>query len=473
MAKTLAQITDEIVQAIISNFAPRQIDTRVGTVVKEALVNPVAAQLKTQSDAVDTIALNQSVSNASSMTTQAMDDLAENTGVQRFIGLASTGTVRFVKFVAPLSDIEIPAGTRVATGATNSSSIIIFKTLSAVTMTPTSPSDPVTGAAASVDVLVQAEVSGSAGNVDANTVTTLLDAVPGIDQIYNPSAFSAGADSQSNTEMAAAVKARSQGNLGTRPGYKGTVVSNFSVQDCIVLGNQDSGLTRNQFGGAVDIIVLGSDIISTTESYAWTGQSSITPASLPLVSVSSLTGVSGGSPVTFTAGTDYTVQLDTSGPYAGSFIEQAKIVLHFTTATPDTGSLLTVTYENNQLIREIQAYLGGEDSDVLGSDVLVKAGIQISTNVTASIKVIPGFSSAAVVSAAQAAVNDFFSTKLLGVEIDISQIIDAIGETPGVSFVDIPSFSFALASAPGVPLQKVVARNQEYVRATTVTINTL
>ena len=481
MARTLNQIITEIAGFITANFAPVLVDTRLATPMYQAVINPLATEVQQLEQGIDTITLNQSVLNAASMSTPAMDALAANFGVTRFGGLAAVGYVRFVKRVSPLSTIPIPGGTVLATQQTNSSPARTYVSLSSTSLTPTSPPDPITGAAAYVDVFVQAQTTGSAGNVAAGTVIDLITPIAGIDQVYNPQPFNTGSDSQSNTVLAGVITADSQGRLGTRPGYRSLILNNFSVQDIVVIGSGDTGMTRNQFGGSVDIIILGSSAVAGTQSYAWTSQSSLSPSSLPLISAQSLTGFdSSHNPITFVGpasgigpGTDYDVVLDTTGPFAGSIQENSKIVLHLTTHTPGAGTMLTLGYTYNQLVDEAQSFIGSDANDVLGSDVLIRAGIEIDAAVTAEIAVIPGFDVSTVVSAAGASVAAFSAALLLGVAVEPSQIITAIENTPGVDFIDLPSFVLGLLSAPSTPLQKIAANNAQFIRIPSITITPL
>lgn len=481
MAKTLSQIAGEMISAVISNFSPKLIDTRSGTVVKEAFVNPAAAQFKDAYDGLDTIVLNQSIANSASMTTRALERLGANVGVTIQKGAKSTGFVRFVKFAAPTSNISIPTGTHMTTRLTNNSGTIGFTSLATVTMAPTSPGDPITGAESYVDVFVIADDVGLAGNVDAGTITTLSSPIAGIDQIFNPSVFNGGSDIQSNAALASVVSARSQGRIGTRPGYKDLILSNLQVDDVLVLGSSDADIKRNQFGGAVDIVLLGNDVIDSTETIAYTGQSVIRPLILPLVSVGSIAGFdSVSTPITLIGptsgvgiGTDYDVVLDTTGPFAGSMKENSRIILHPVSVTPGAGTFLTITYSNNELVRTVQSFLADENSNVLGSDVLAKAGIKINALVTGQIKVIPGYDVAATVISAQDSTMAYFNSLLLGKDAEISQIQAAISNTPGVSFVDLPSFVLAKETAPLVPVLEILANNQEFIRAASVTLTAL
>lgn len=478
MAQTLAQIITDLSNLILNNFAPVLADTRVGTVMYDAVISPVANEVLSLEQSIDTVTLNQSIDNASSMTGTAMDSLAANFGVTRFSGLPSVGFERFVKFATPTGTIPIPAGSIVATQQTNSSPSSTFVTLSASSLLPSSPPDPITGAAAYVDILVQAQAVGSAGNAAAGTVINLITPIVGVDSVYNPNSFNNGSDFQSNTVLAQVVSSDSQGEIGTRPGYKKLVLENFSVQDILVIGNGDPGMLRSQFGGSVDIVVLGNSNISNSQSFPYIFQTTLSPSSLPLVSVQSLSGFTSlNVPVTFVGpvggiglGTDYDVVLDTTGPFAGSFEENSRIVLHFTTATPGSGTVLTLAYTYNQIVDEIQSFMSADANNVLGSDVLVRAGVEIDAAVTANISVIPGYDPATVIAAATASVQTFSNNLLLGVSVEPSQVIAAIENTAGVDFIDLPSFILALLATPSTPVQQIVATNEQFVRISSIAI---
>jgi uncharacterized phage protein gp47/JayE len=480
MAKSFDDIVSDLIDNIKSAFSPVLIDTRIGSVIRDAIIGPTASEVEQLSLGIDDVSNNQSVLNASNMTNTNMESLAANYGVTRKSGTRATGVVRFVKFAVPTGIIEIPAGTKVATRETNQFSQRIFRTLSAVQLTPTSPADPVTGAAASVDVSVQSDDVGVTGNVDANTIQDLISSIAGIDRVFNPSPLIEGSEEQGNEELAAVVSARAQGRLGTETGYEDLVLNNFSITDIVVVGPADPEATRSQFGGAVDVVVIGKELIQTAESFLYTGQTVIKPTVLPLVSTVTLTGFSGGgTPTTFVGpatgvgpGTDFDVVLDTTGPFSGSFQEKSRLDLHFVTATPDIGSFLTLTYNNNQLIRSIQSFLSAEQNNVLGSNVLAKAGIEINAEVEADIRIIPGFDSTVVEFNAGAAVNAFFNALQFGVDVQSSDVVTAIGNVAGVDFVDLTTFELRKAGDPAV-LQEIVAKKQEFIRASLVDITVL
>jgi hypothetical protein len=318
--------------------------------------------------------------------------------------------------------------------------------------------------------------------VGANTITVLSSPITGIDGIYNPNATSGGTDSQSNTTVAQEIQSRSQGGLGTPGSYLTAVLNNFSVQDVsVVTAKTQSIFPRNQFGGSVDIAILNLSTVSVTDVDPYVSPILTTyliPSTLPLVSVTSITGFdASANPITLSGpangvgtGIDYDVVLDTTGPFAGSSQETSRIVLHPTANVPGNNTLLTVVYNNNQLVNVIQAFFNNPSNSIIGSDVLVKAAVRIGAMVTGNIRVIPGYTSSTVQAAAITAVQSFFSALGIGTEIEPSQIIAAIEAVPGVEFVDIPSFSLAYTSNPLVPVQQIIPTAEQFVGLDSVTV---
>lgn len=481
MAKTLEQITTELTTAIKSAFATNPVDTRVGTVTNDTIITPNAAQFFAIDQAVAAVGAGQSIQSPESIDAATMDGLASNVGISRFSGSPSVGVVRLGKIVAPLAPFAIPAGTIVGTTSVNSAQTLTFKTLASVQITPSSLPDPITGAAASVDVSAFATFNGSAGNVDAGTIDRLLSPVAGVDVVVNPNAFTGGADTQTNTQLATLITARSQGRIGTKSGYRDEVLSNFSVNDVAVIGPSDPDSVRSQFGGAVDVIILNPATVNQAQVFAYVGPSTtvLIPTILPMVSVNSITGFdSVANPITLSGppsgvgvGTDYDVIIDTTGLNAGSDIEASRIALHPTTNVPGNGTALTVSYQNNQLVDIIQSFFNGDDTKVLGTDILVKAAIRIGTTVVSNVRLIPGFSQSAVTTSINAAVSALYINLILGIPLEESQVITAINSVAGVSFVDVPSFSLALTSAPSTPLNQILARQQQYIALDSLTVN--
>lgn len=464
MAKTFDTIINEMASDVSGKLG--QQDTRVGTVLREGFLAPVADQLEEAYARTDTVELNQSVSSAESISETAMERLAANFGLARFPGAPASGSVRFMRFQAPAAPILIPSGSIVATSDTGD--FLNFETVAASSLTNLSNQDPVTGAYY-VDIPVIANVSGSDGNVESDTIR--FHSVPGIDDVTNPNALSGGKDRQTNTELAELIIARAQGNLGTRSGYEGLVRSNFAVDDMEIITPTDPEATRAQFSGELDITILSGNVIESQETTPSTTLV-FNPIFLPLTGVTEITGVEDitDAVITLTPGTDYDVIVDTFSPLSRSYIEKSRINLHVTTFTVKPASVFTIRYNNSEIIRVIQAFLTDPENEILGADVLVKLAIEVLVNLAADIRIIPGFDPTTVQANVEAAVESFFAAKLLGDDVQVSDIVTVIGGVDGVDSVDLTTLFMAKASAPLTQLQEVLANKQEYLRAGAIVI---
>ena len=447
------------------------VDTRPATVLREAILGPLATQLVTAYSNLDTIAANQSITSPDAISVNAMDALAANFGLSRFAGTPASGSVRFYRYNQPLSTapVTIPYGTVVSTA--NLSDTLQFSTLATVYITPTSTMDPVSGYYF-VDVPAISLVSGTAGNVASNTIT--FTNLTNVDGVTNPVQFSGGQDTQTNDELAQLIIARAQGNAGTAGGYENTVRTNFSILDMSIITPTDPESYRSQFGGSTDIVVLSTDIVSAQETFDWT-TSDFYPSFLPLSSVTSIifTNLS-GTVTTLSSPADYDVVLDTYSAFSGSAKEKSHVRIH-PTFTPTANGVYTIVYNNSEFVRIIQSYLDDASVEIIGSDVLVKAAAKIVANAVANITIIPGYDATTVQASATTAATDYINAKLLGKSLDASDVVAVISDTVGVDSVDISggpnTFQMFNAAAPLVDVQEIVANKQEYIRAGTITVN--
>lgn len=463
MAKTFTQIVSEMVSTITGSLG--NIDTRSGTVLREAVLSPVAVQLEDAYSLIDTVALNASVSFSSQMEPAALDALAANFGVSRFVGSAATGALRFYRFNVPATPIFIPTGTQAF--ASSSSDTLSFQTIASATLSAASTQDPVT-LAYYVEIPSICAMVGTIGNVAQDTIN--ITSVAGIDLVTNPNAFTGGKDEQTNAELTQVIIARAQGNLGTAGGYESLIRSNFSVDDMAIIGPNDSESVRNQFGGAIDIVVLNEQYVESEESVPY-GTATFVPVFMPLTSVTEIIGIdSGDVQQTLVLGTDYDVTLDTFSINNRSRSELSHVDLHITSFTQKVNSALTIRYKNSQLVRIINAFLEQEIYAIVGSDVLVKLAIPIPVNITADIRIIPSYESTVVQAAVETAITDLLNGKLLDDDLQSSDVITVIGNVDGVDSIDLDTFVMAAQSAPLVPLDEVRANKQYYIRAGTITV---
>ena len=455
----------DIVSRLIATLSGTitNIDTRVGTVVRDSFLTPEATEFLNVYNQIDTNSANQGVNTAQQQSDASLENLASNYGESRAVGTYSSGLVTLYRYNQPTITYPIPTGTIVYTDT--SIGRVAFRTITANVLSPSSDFDSDLGAYY-IDVFVMCDVTGTIGNVAANSVTYIT--FPGIDGVTNRNDMSGGKDAQTNDELVALIKSTARGNLGTRTGYESMVRENFAVDDVKIITPDDSDYVRTNQVGAIDIIVLNNNRVTAEEDFPFispTATTEITPSFLPLLGVSSLTGegVTGLAVVLSEGSTgDYDVDYDTYSDYRRGQSELSKINLH--TAILKNNSMINVIYETSSVVSIIEAFFEREENKAIGADVMVKMGIEIPTLVTAKVRLIPGHNSIVVISAIQDALTAHFNALLLDDDVQVSDVLTVIGNVAGVDSVNVPALVFALASDPLVPVQEVTADKQEYIR---------
>ena len=159
----------------------------------------------------------------------------------------ATGLVTFSRFT-PTQAALIPGGATVRTGDNTQSYAVTA-----------SPSHPAWSAAlggytlpagtASVTVPVAAVVPGSGGNAQANTVTVITSAIPGVDTATNASAFITGTDAESDSAFRARfVLYLASLSKGTKAAYDAAIKGiQQGVQDTIQENTDPAGATLYGF----------------------------------------------------------------------------------------------------------------------------------------------------------------------------------------------------------------------------------
>lgn len=122
-----------------------------------------------------------------------LDRHAGMRGLERGEAEKAVGTLRFCLNTAAAADVPVPAGTACMTAAA-----VEFVTTAAGT---------IKAGAVTCDVAAQAAAAGAAGNVPAESVLYMERAPSGVAEVYNPAAFSGGADAENDESLRARVMA--------------------------------------------------------------------------------------------------------------------------------------------------------------------------------------------------------------------------------------------------------------------------
>jgi uncharacterized phage protein gp47/JayE len=125
-----------------------------------------------------------------------LDSWMADLGLSRLPAVPATGIVTFSRFTPGMPAL-IPAGALVRTADGTQTFAVVADTVQP-SWSNLSNGYVVPAGAASLDVPVTAQAPGSAGNVQADTITLLASAMPGIDSVNNESTFQNGLDAESD-----------------------------------------------------------------------------------------------------------------------------------------------------------------------------------------------------------------------------------------------------------------------------------
>lgn len=488
----------QIVQSMITFLQGSRPDiaTQPGSVTNDVVISTVANQLAaadgTDPSVYSSIQYIQNlqafVQNAASLIPADLDAIALNFGLTRLPGTQATGiiTLRIRNYTSTSPIITVPSGTTVSTLSTSSTPAVSFSTTAQVQFVPqNAPSyyNPVTGFYEQ-NVGIVAQSIGTVGNVAANTITSLVGSGLGIDAVTNTAATFGGTNVESNTAFATRIQIKLSGNnVGTPNGLISLVNTTPGVIGASIVGPNDPTMTRNQFGGSVNVYIQGQVLVTTmdTPTYSSTGQQTYVLINQPVDSLSSITGIAGGVPHTFIGppggtgiGTDYNVFINPNSLFGGSIDAGSYIQWNSTGTNPDNNTVYTITYTYDSLIQVLQALLNNNSNYIIGSDILVYEATQALVDFTASIIIVPGFVPATVTGNVQTALSNYIDGLGLGAVLVLSELVAVMQGVAGVSEVDLTTLILS-STENGItttipPGQQISIGNQAYAVANTITI---
>lgn len=481
---TPTRTVDAIVQDAINFIQSRQpsITTLPGSVVNDVVISSPAQEFENVYTELTRVSQIMSLDNPDVMTTDELNSLGDNFGLIRNGGtIAQTfETFRVVGLQTTEPNINIPVGTVVTTQQTSTAPIVAFVTTQAGTFISAQAAAYYNSATGFYELTlpVHAQSVGASGNVSAGAVRVLSSGVSRIFAVINTVAATGGTDQESNDDYAARIKLKLAGNnLGTVDGIKSLALLNTGVRDVSVAGPNDVEMLRNEFGGSIDIYILGSFNVSATDTnnYTTAGPQTFILINQPATVTSGsllVQGTAGGAPKVFVETVDYDLIQDLTTLFNGSIKLQNGMKFRSTGTKPDNGTQFTITYTYNQLIQTLQNTFSSDSNHIVASDVLVKQAQAAIVSVAASIAVISGFSTSDVVSSAQTAVTNFLVTNKLGETFSQSQIVAAIEDTPGVSEVDLTSLVITKNSVP-ITTQTVTIDKTQYVTVSSINLSAI
>lgn len=264
------------------------LDTKPGTVVRDLVVDGPSAQLAKLYSELSKISTAQSL--RFSLGTD-LENLAKNFGAVKKRGSKSSGPAIFT-FNSLDTDISINKGDIVT--ANNGSTFIVTSSQVISTIFINTYRANASKFRADLDfvgitdqfaveVPVEAVSTGTGGNISKYSLRTT--STSGVSNITNAVPFGGGTGPEDDTAFRNRVLSIFSGaNTGTSLGYKNAVLADQAVLDAIVIEPGDSLMTRDGTvvktnsdgtntiisegtGGKVDILIFGSRLLETFDSY--------------------------------------------------------------------------------------------------------------------------------------------------------------------------------------------------------------
>lgn len=461
MVRSLTDIITSLV-GYISSVMPG-ISTRTGTVTKDVIIDAPAQEFETVYTEIDSANNLTSLENYNDFTEDELDAVASDYGLSRLEGTNATGTAIF-RFKI-LTDVDIPYGTKLNTSAGTNNVNVNFIVSQAINITQANLPTYYNYSTSfyEVPVSIESENIGAVNNVAAGTIINILSNITNLDSVTNYLSTSGGTDNETNQALSARIQAKRLGNnVGTKSGYQSTIDADNRVTDSAIVSPNDPEMLRNEYGGSIDIYILGQDLTGIIETQTWsTGTLELIMQHQPVYSIGSIVGATAG---TLVETTDYIFTRDVS-LYTKSSASTDKIVFTTTGLSKLTnGEVITINYSYNKVIEDLQTTINADGEHILTADVLIREATEVLVNITANVTALSGYTKASVQTDIQTALGDFIDAFTLNQDLHPSDIIAIIEGVNGVDKVDLATL---------IPATDVIADRTQYLRSGTFTINML
>ncbi|CBJ38344.1 putative phage baseplate protein [Ralstonia solanacearum CMR15] len=225
----------------IQGYAKVLVDLTVGSVLRAIVEANAAVVIWLQGLILQLVAITR----AATATGADLDSWVADFGVTRLGAVAATGTVTFSRFTTT-QQVVVPTAAVVQTAdGTQQFSVTVDTTNPAYNATL--GGYVIAAGVASVSVPVKAVTAGAAGNAVGGAVSTIVGAISGIDTVTNATAFTNGADAETDPALRARFIAYVASLSKATKGAVGYAIT--SLQQGLTYS-----LTENQaYGGATQM----------------------------------------------------------------------------------------------------------------------------------------------------------------------------------------------------------------------------
>lgn len=385
-----------------------------------------------------------------------IDATATNFGVVRQPAAQSRGNVFLLKTFALQNPITVPQGRKFFSTELNQE----YRTTESIVITTMVFNTTVNAFVASIPV--ESTNSGLETIAAEGQINQIRDAIPGIDGVVNIEVVGGGRDRESDQEFVdRLLEILSANNIGTKAGYAALIIELDNVKGVSVTGANDPFMFRDLTdGGAVDIFVTDPFATSVTELVSASQIKTVgatfvfSPSRQPIINDVATVNPPVGSVIGITKDT---------GAFGGSLRAKDEIILD----SDPTG--LTIGYQANKLVADVQEFMDDVSRKILGSDVAIKEALIVLIDVIITIRVLSGFASDTVRQNVETEITKFISSLAIGSSLEQSDIIKVATSVPGVDRVNLPPIKFDRTT--GSVQNVITAASNEVLRPNSIIVN--
>ena len=425
-------IVQKIIENIKSNPILKNVDTRIGTVLRDAIISPISSVILDVYKYIDDLFNKNNINNASG---EDLDNIALSYGIKRRVGSKATGTVRFYARIQPNSNIviTIPAGVNVY-GFDENNQKISFVTLYTGSISYSSNieddiNNPFYGYQY-YETIVEAEEEGSKGNVIKGFINyTDFASVEGVTNIED---FSNGEDQESDEQFRERIVKYIYGNYGTIIGYEHFAYERTNVYDVKVITPNDPIFKRKESIGSLDIVVIPSKIINT-ETVTYINNNKAVIPYKPIKDINFIYYLDQNNNIIQIDRSEYIINMyNFNDEYLFSPIDSSHILFNNSNYN---GKLVYINYSYYKEVYDLHKIINSFDYKIIGTDVLIRRGLIYYLLIDSlDVKIKLGYSFENVKKNIVSELVNMVNSTKLGGSIQMTDIID-ISYVNGVDFV--------------------------------------
>ena len=415
-----------------------KIDLNTGTVLQDIGVEAQAEILTSLSEDIERVRQQQSY-NPDYFTDEEADQLALSLGITRNPPSKASGTVTFGTTNLPTSNsIVIPVGTTII--GTNENNVdITYVTTEQGIITSNSPYNEQTGYYETT-VQIEASVAGSASNIGIGFINQLGSSISGISAVYNKDAIVNGSDIESTPNLISRLLLSWRGrNTNTENGVLAWTYTNPDVKEAVVISPNSEYSMRGP--GAVDVYIRGSKAVTgTVQATGKIWEIVLNPG--PVINPDIIVVNIDGADYDINSGV-FTFIRDTESIFQNSVNCFDKVV--FTQEGYNligSESLITVSFSYNEVIASLQAMYDDTENRLLTGDIMARNTTETQIIMEFGITTESGYDKNAVSTLVRNNIEVFVNNLPLNTSVRMSDIVNIIEETNGVSYTSLPFLQF-------------------------------